>query len=109
MTLNGNDIIQSIDRMQENLLSSIATEQISMRGCELYLNFLQFARELVNRYSIVAVLQRELNDLCDRAKTEDEAAQASKPKEPTPPAPPAKAAQNILRALHVTGFGKKSQ
>ena len=109
VTLNGNDIIQSIDRMQENLLSSIATEQISMRGCELYLNFLQFARELVNRYSIVAVLQRELNDLCDRAKTEDEAAQASKPKEPTPPVPPAKAAQNILRALHVTGFGKKSQ
>lgn len=104
--LNGNDIILEIDRMQENLLSSIATENISMRGCELYLNFLQFARELVNRYSIVAVLQHELNELCDRAKTDDKSegksgAKLEKPASHTGP-------QNILRALHVTGFGKKS-
>ena len=106
--LNGNDIILEIDRMQENLLSSIATENISMRGCELYLNFLQFARELVNRYSIVAVLQHELNDLCDRAKTDEAAAQADKPKDDEPRPPASRSAQNILRALHVTGFGKKS-
>ena len=104
--LNGNDIILGIDRMQENLLSSIATENISMRGCELYLNFLQFARELVNRYSIVAVLQHELNDLCDRAKSDDKTdgkpdLKADKPVSHSGP-------QNILRALHVTGFGKKS-
>lgn len=104
--LNGNDIILEIDRMQENLLSSIATENISMRGCELYLNFLQFARELVNRYSIVAVLQHELNDLCDRAKRDDKTdgkpdLKADKPVSHSGP-------QNILRALHVTGFGKKS-
>lgn len=104
--LNGNDIILEIDRMQENLLSSIATENISMRGCELYLNFLQFARELVNRYSIVAVLQHELNDLCDRAKSDDKTdskpdLKADKPVSHSGP-------QNILRALHVTGFGKKS-
>ena len=68
--LNGNDIILEIDRMQENLLSSIASENISMRGCELYLNFLQFARDLINRYSIVAVLQHELNALCDDARRE---------------------------------------
>ena len=101
-----NDIILEIDRMQENLLSSIATENISMRGCELYLNFLQFARELVNRYSIVAVLQHELNDLCDRAKSDDKTdgkpdLKADKPVSHSGP-------QNILRALHVTGFGKKS-
>ena len=106
LKLNGNDIILEIDRMQENLLSSIATENISMRGCELYLNFLQFARELVNRYSIVAVLQHELNELCDRAKTDDKSegksgAKLEKPASHTGP-------QNILRALHVTGFGKKS-
>ena len=102
--LNGNDIILEIDRMQENLLSSIATENISMRGCELYLNFLQFARELVNRYSIV--LQHELNELCDRAKTDDksEGKSGTKPEKPASHTGP----QNILRALHVTGFGKKS-
>ena len=102
--LNGPDIIALIDRMQEQMLTSISEENVSMRGCELYLSFLMFARELVNRYSIVAVLQRELNDLCDKADAE------------TPPAPPPAAAQaksgikleipgakSVLKALHVGG------
>ena len=95
--LNGGDIVQEIDRMQEQLLSTISSEQISMRGCELYLSFLQFARELINRYSIVAVLQKELNDLCD--------AQPPKPFEGDIPAGGQKSvshASRILQALHVT-------
>ena len=101
--LNSNDLVNEIDRMQEELLTSIASENISMRGCELYLSFLQFARELVSRYSIVAVLQKELNDLCDRAV--DEAAQSGG-SAPGAPAelekPSVSAPKRILQALHVT-------
>lgn len=96
--LNSNDLVLEIDRMQEELLSLISQENISMRGCELYLSFLQFARELVNRYSIVAVLQKELNDLCDRANEE------TPPPQPEPPAskPAPHGPKRILQALHVT-------
>ncbi|MDO4936285.1 MAG: inorganic phosphate transporter [Sutterellaceae bacterium] len=97
--LNSNDLVLEIDRMQEDLLSSISDENISMRGCELYLSFLQYARELVNRYSIVAVLQKELNDLCDKADEETPPAP-----EPEPPAPKhdSRGPKRILQALHVT-------
>ncbi len=103
--LNGADIVKQIDRMQEELLSSISSEHVSMRGCELYLSFLQFARELINRYSIVSVLQKELNDLCDR--------EAQKASESMPSQLPSGGdgeggkkgrlqVASILRALHVT-------
>ena len=98
--LNGNDLVQEIDRMQEELLTSISSENISMRGCELYLSFLQFARELVNRYSIVSVLQKELNDLCDRAAKENFDDQL--PTQSSAEKPTVTRAARILQALHVT-------
>ncbi|MGN1209251.1 MAG: hypothetical protein ACI4SV_03020, partial [Duodenibacillus sp.] len=102
--LNGPDIIALIDRMQEQLLTTISEENVSMRGCELYLSFLMFARELVNRYGIVAVLQRELNDWCDKADAET-------PPAPTEEPPQSKgglkldlpSAKTVLKALHVGG------
>ena len=98
--LNGSDLVQEIDRMQEELLTSISSENISMRGCELYLSFLQFARELVNRYSIVSVLQKELNDLCDQAAEENFDDQMSST--PTADKPLVTRTTRILQALHVT-------
>ena len=100
--LNANDITLEIDRMQSELLRSISSENISMRGCELYLTFLQFARELVNRYSIVAVLQQELNDLCDAQdqKTGEPHVEASSGKDEA--TTNVKAPRRILQALHMT-------
>lgn len=95
VSLIGNDIIAQIDVMQTELLSMISSEDISMRGCELYLSFLQYARGLVSHFSIVAVLQQELNDICER--TQEEPAPTAPPKKPRPGIVPT----DILRALHV--------
>lgn len=58
-------ITATIDRMQEDLLSSIGPQKLSLRGCELYLDYLQFARDLVARAHSTAVLLKELNDRAD--------------------------------------------
>ena len=102
--LNGSDIVQEIDRMQEELLASLSSEEVSMRGCELYLSFLQFVRELINRYSIVAVLQKELNDLCDAEaqKHFDETLPTQPPKSDSSGLTKLTHASRILKALHVT-------
>ena len=55
-------ILAEIEREQEELLRRIPSENLSVRGCELYLNFLLFARELVNRYEVTAVLQRRMRE-----------------------------------------------
>lgn len=102
--LNSNEIINEIDRMQSELLLSISSEGLSMRGCELYLTFLQFARELVNRYSIVAVLQQELNELCDQDNqlTSKDKLNFGQPHDKsTESQVSAKAPRRILQALHV--------
>ena len=50
-----------------------------MRSSDLYLNYLQFARAFINRFTIVALLERDLNDACRRnaAHKEEETAAAS--------------------------------
>ncbi len=55
---------------------SINTEGLSMRSSDLYLNCLQFARAFINRLTIVALLERDLNDACrrDAARREEAAA-----------------------------------
>ena len=54
---------QRIDAMQADLLRRIPGDRLSVRGCELYLNFLVFAREFVNRCSIAAVLDGQLEGI----------------------------------------------
>ena len=49
------------DALQAELLRRIPSERLSVRGSELYLNFLVFAREFVNRWSMVTVLQGQLD------------------------------------------------
>ena len=50
-----------------------------MRSSDLYLNYLQFARAFINRFTIVALLERDLNDACRRnaARKEEDTAAAS--------------------------------
>lgn len=52
-----------IEAMQAELLRRIPEDRLSVRGCELYLNFLMFARELVSRCSAVAVLNKQLDEI----------------------------------------------
>ena len=56
-----------IDLMQAELLRRIPDNNLSVRGCELYLNFLVFAREFINRCSIVAVLKEQLAEIGRKA------------------------------------------
>ena len=64
LTQRSNEGMQRLNQLQLELLRHIDSDQLSLRGSELYLSFLQFAREIINRYTIVALLQRELNDMC---------------------------------------------
>ncbi len=110
VSLNANEVINEIDDMQAKLLTSISRENLSMRGCELYLNFLQTARELVNRYAIVAVLQQELNDLCDKHEEErahEKAAAASRPSSSADMDAKKRSATRLLQALHLSS-GRKA-
>lgn len=65
---NGPGLLLVISRMQSDLLSSISSCGLSMRSCELYLSFLQCARDIVDRFQIAAILQDQLNDFCDRVE-----------------------------------------
>ena len=58
---HSNEAIELIDHMQAELLRRIPNTGLSVRGSELYLNFLVFARELVNRSAIAAALENRLN------------------------------------------------
>ena len=54
-----NEALQKINQYQFMLLGQIDEHRLSLRGSELYLNFLQLGREVINRYTLVALLQQE--------------------------------------------------
>lgn len=64
---HADEAAERIDALQADLLRRIPGEKLSVRGCELYLNFLVFAREFVNRCSMVAVLQHQLDAIDSKA------------------------------------------
>ncbi|MDR2818976.1 MAG: hypothetical protein LBB60_00355 [Desulfovibrio sp.] len=64
---------QAINRFQIELLRRIDEERLSLRSSEMYLNFLQFARQSTNRYAIVGILQRALYGLCARESAPERA------------------------------------
>ena len=53
-----------INDLQHQLLTRIEKHNLSLRSSELYLNYLQFSRDIINRFSLVALLQHELNEKC---------------------------------------------
>ena len=59
--------ISLINSLQHQMLTRIEKHNLSLRGSELYLNYLQFSRDIVNRFSLVALLQHELNEKCREA------------------------------------------
>ncbi|MDY6009630.1 MAG: inorganic phosphate transporter, partial [Duodenibacillus sp.] len=52
-----------IDNLQAELLRRIPHDKLSLRGSELYLNFLQTARLMVNHFAIAAIMQMRLREL----------------------------------------------
>ena len=63
-----NEEVQKINQYQLELLRLINQEHLSLRSTELYLSLLQCTREIINRYTIVMVLQGELSDMCEPAR-----------------------------------------
>ena len=61
--LHSTEAIERIDALQAELLRQIPETGLSVRGSELYLNFLMVARELINHYSIAAVLEARLQKI----------------------------------------------
>ena len=58
---NAQSLLTRIETIQEKLLRNGPDKGFSARGCELFLSFLLFARELINHYEIIAMLQQKLN------------------------------------------------
>lgn len=58
---NAQSLLSRIETIQEKLLRNGPDKGFSARGCELFLSFLLFARELINHYEIIAMLQQKLN------------------------------------------------
>ncbi|MCG5030728.1 inorganic phosphate transporter [Mesosutterella sp. OilRF-GAM-744-9] len=58
---------ERIDRIQETVLGDREHFGLSLRGAELYMNFLQFLREILGRYTVVTGLESRLTG---REKTE---------------------------------------
>ena len=56
-----------IDALQADLLRRIPSERLSVRGSELYLNFLVYARDFVNRCAMADLLVRKLEAIGTKA------------------------------------------
>ena len=57
---NCTQALELIDEAQRDFMTQIGEEKISLRKSELYLGYLLFAREVLNRYMMVKLLQSEL-------------------------------------------------
>lgn len=57
-------VIDLINNVQKEMMGRIESDDLSLRGSEMYLNLLQLAREMTNRFSLMALLQHELSDRC---------------------------------------------
>ena len=57
---NCSQALELIEEAQRDFMIQIGEEKISLRKSELYLGYLLFAREVLNRYMMVKLLQSEL-------------------------------------------------
>ena len=54
-------LLTRLEDAQSDFMTQLSEEPISLRKSELYLGFLLFTREMLNRYMMVKLLQAELN------------------------------------------------
>ncbi len=55
-------VLRFLEEGQRQFMTNIGDEQVSLRKSELYLGYILFSREVINRYLMVKVLQRELEN-----------------------------------------------
>ena len=55
-------LLHFIDEAQGEFIEQLDSEQVSLRKSELYLGYLNFSRDIINRYSMVKLLQAELEE-----------------------------------------------
>lgn len=58
-----NTNLEEVNMYQLELMKQIEQTQMPLHRSELYLSLLQFYREVVNRYTVIVLLQRELNHM----------------------------------------------
>ncbi len=58
-----NTNVEQVNTYQLELMKQIDSHQIPLHRSELYLAMLQLYREIVNRYTVIVLLQRELNHM----------------------------------------------
>ncbi len=81
--------LEEFNAYQIDLMRQVDLHTMPLHRSELYLSLLQFCREVVNRYTVIVLLQRELNYLLTNENNEStseaapEAAAASAPAEST--------------------------
>ena len=88
---NAKAALERIDHMQSDLMRVIPDGDLSIRGSELYLTFLLFARDFINHYEIVAMLSARIESL-EGASTPA----AEEPKKPSAAAQKVQAAAKVL-------------
>ena len=71
-----NNNLEEVNRFQLELMKEIEINKIPLHRSELYLSILQLYREIINRYTVIVLLQRELNYMLSDKK-EEEASKAS--------------------------------
>jgi hypothetical protein len=62
LSKRSNKSTELLNKIQQELLQGISTNDLSLRRSELYLNVLQFSRDVINRFTLIAFLQHELNE-----------------------------------------------
>ena len=61
-------------------MKEIEVNKMPLHRSELYLSILQLYREIINRYTVIVLLQRELNFMLSEKQEDEHAAEA--PAEP---------------------------
>ncbi|MDO5532683.1 inorganic phosphate transporter [Sutterella sp.] len=81
---NAPKALEAIEDLHGDLLRSIPSEGLSVRGAELYLSFLLFARQLITYYQIVSMIEGRVAALCSEAEQATE--KSAEPAQPQQPA-----------------------
>ena len=72
--------LEEVNAFQLELMKEIEVNKMPLHRSELYLSILQLYREIINRYTVIVLLQRELNFmLTERHEEENAPAVPAKP------------------------------
>ena len=75
-----NTNLEEVNAFQLELMKEIEVNKMPLHRSELYLSILQLYREIINRYTVIVLLQRELNFMLSEKQEDEHAAEA--PAEP---------------------------